>query len=515
MYSLLTLRAKVFLALILVVVLTSFAISAAAYHSAADSLEKALGDKLVTLARTTAALIDGDKHQTLKTVSDMDSEAYSEIYDLLATVKEEAGIAFTYTLAGDGAQTYFVVDIDDEPCEIGEAYQVEPEMLLAFKGVPVYTHGSYTDEWGTFKSGYAPIYNSHGNVVAIIGVDMRYDDVKAARILLLKKITFPFLLGLLLAMGAAYVITRRVTRDIVQATDDLNEVAGELARETEMGRKGTRAISAAMQEVAIGSSEETQYLEDIVHKVRDLSSGAESVARDASSVTASTGHVVKAAREGSLAIAEIMAKMSDIEASTIELAATVGHLGGKSDQIGNIVDVISEFAEQTNLLALNAAIEAARAGDAGRGFAVVAEEVRKLAGRAGEAAREITDLIGVIGTEINETGASMANSRSKVAEGVEMANTSQNTFNSILNNAEDSASLVDAIAVAARQQAAASEQIMQSMEQLNEINRGRLDSFDQVTLAGSDLNKLANAMAEVGDRLQLIATKMQKTVSSG
>lgn len=513
MYSL-TLRAKVFWALLVVVVLTSFAISAAAYYSAADSLEKALGDKLVTLARTSAALIDGNKHQTLTTTSDMDSETYRELYNLLACIKEEAGIAFIYTLTGDGAQSYFVIDIDDQPCEIGEEYQMLPEMLLAFKGVPGYTDGFYTDEWGTFKSGYAPIYNSHGNVVAIIGVDMRYDDVMAARILLLKRITIPFFLGLLLAMGAAYVITRRVTRDVVQATGDLNKVAGELAQETEKGRKGTMAISAAMQEVATGSSEETQYMKDIVHKARELSSGAESVARDATSVAASTGNVVKAAQGGSLAAEEIMAKMSDIESSTIELATAVGHLRGKSDQIGKIVDVISEFAEQTNLLALNAAIEAARAGNAGRGFAVVAEEVRKLARRAGEAAREITDLIGVIGAEINETGASMANNRRKVADGVKMANTSQSTFNSIVNSAKNSASLVDAIAAAARQQAAASEQIMQAMEQLSEINRGRLTSLDQVALAGSDLNKLANTMAEVGDRLQLIASKIQKTVSS-
>lgn len=93
--------------------------------------------------------------------------------------------------------------------------------------------------------------------------------------------------------------------------------------------------------------------------------------------------------------------MQTIEDKTNATASVIGELEGRSKQIGQIVEVISNIAAQTNLLALNAAIEAARAGEAGRGFAVVAEEVRKLAEQSQEAAKQITELINDVQTHTN------------------------------------------------------------------------------------------------------------------
>ena len=138
----------------------------------------------------------------------------------------------------------------------------------------------------------------------------------------------------------------------------------------------------------------------------------------------------------------------------------MGQIEGSSRKISDIIGVIDEIARQTNLLALNAAVEAARAGDAGRGFAVVATEVRSLAQRSSQAAKDIKDLI--------------TNSNSQVQQGVDLVNKAGAALAEIVGSIKSVADIVGDIAAASTEQATGIEQVNKALAQMDEVDAAEL-----------------------------------------
>jgi methyl-accepting chemotaxis protein len=134
---------------------------------------------------------------------------------------------------------------------------------------------------------------------------------------------------------------------------------------------------------------------------------------------------------------------------------------GSSGQISDIIGVIDEIARQTNLLALNAAVEAARAGEAGQGFAVVAAEVRSLAQRSSDAAKDIKDLIG--------------KSNGQVKDGVTLVSGAGQALNEIVESIKEVASVISAIAAASTQQATSLEQVASTLSRMDEVSQNKAD----------------------------------------
>ena len=155
--------------------------------------------------------------------------------------------------------------------------------------------------------------------------------------------------------------------------NEISQAADDLSRRTEQQASSLEETAASLEEVTAAVRKAAQNMTE----ARDVVATAK----------------VSAERSGAV-VRETVAAMRDIETS--------------SKQINNIIGVIDEIAFQTNLLALNAGVEAARAGDAGRGFAVVATEVRGLAQRSAEAAKEIKTLLGASHTKV-ESGAKLVN----------------------------------------------------------------------------------------------------------
>jgi methyl-accepting chemotaxis protein len=136
----------------------------------------------------------------------------------------------------------------------------------------------------------------------------------------------------------------------------------------------------------------------------------------------------KRAEDGNSVVKGAVEQMNKIEEKVSISSNIVNVLGEKSNELGNIVYMITQIAEQTNLLALNAAIEAARAGEQGRDFAVVAEEVRKLAEQSGIAAGQIGGLIHEIQNEIDDAVKSMSEGNGAVKDGIIMVENTVSVF---------------------------------------------------------------------------------------
>ena len=184
-------------------------------------------------------------------------------------------------------------------------------------------------------------------------------------------------------------------------------------------------------------------------------------------------------KDSDAALGEMLASMNDIKSS-----------GGK---IAKIIKVIDEIAFQTNILALNAAVEAARAGEAGAGFAVVAAEVRNLAQRSAQAAKDTADLI--------EESIGRSDAGSAKLEKVAV----------VIRAIKDSASkvkiLVDEVNQGSQEQARGAEQVSKAMQQMGQVTQANAASSEQTAAAGQELAAQAESMSSIALELRAVVTE--------
>ncbi|MBY0083588.1 methyl-accepting chemotaxis protein [Brevibacillus brevis] len=194
--------------------------------------------------------------------------------------------------------------------------------------------------------------------------------------------------------------------------------AEQLTASSKQTSQATEQIAITIQEMTEGTDRQSQNVEESQQEVEEISAGIEKIAARAQSVSAAAASTSELATEGDRTIQQSVSQMNGIGETMENLTALVGGLGKRSEQIGQIVEVITQISGQTNLLALNAAIEAARAGEHGKGFAVVADEVRKLAEQASASAQEISQLVASIQMETNEAVLTMEKGSQEVADGM-------------------------------------------------------------------------------------------------
>jgi methyl-accepting chemotaxis protein len=257
-------------------------------------------------------------------------------------------------------------------------------------------------------------------------------------------------LGKLSDGDLTYRIDADFPRAYMQIRDDFNAAIGRLQDTVQRIAVSSTEISNAASEISTATTDLSQRTEEQAASLEQTSASMEEIsvtvrknAENAQHANSLTQGAREVAGKGESVVAEAVTAMAQIEES--------------SRKISDIISVIDEIARQTNLLALNAAVEAARAGEAGRGFAVVATEVRSLAQRSSQAAKDIKELI--------------VGSSNQVQDGVQLVNRAGDALKEIMVSIRSVAEIVSDIAVASGEQATGIDQINKALGQMDEVTQ--------------------------------------------
>ena len=304
-----------------------------------------------------------------------------------------------------------------------------------------------------------------------------YSSLQRLRI----SITVGTVIFLLLTGGIIWLITRSIT-------GPLNRMIGALASGANQVTSASGQVSSASHSLAEGASEQAAAIEETSASLEEMSSMTKQNAENATQVNN--------------LMAEAKSIVDKAGASMKQMSDSMAAISSAGQEIGKIIKTIDEIAFQTNLLALNAAVEAARAGEAGAGFAVVSDEVRNLAQRAAEAARNTASLIEGTITRINQ--------------GNELVSTTDEAFIEVTTSSNKVAELIGEIAAASTEQAQGIDQINLAVSQMDQVTQKNAASAEESASASEELNAQSASMLDiVGELITLVggsatSTRMQQ-----
>ncbi len=272
--------------------------------------------------------------------------------------------------------------------------------------------------------------------------------------------------GVLLWMAIHFGVNKpigRIVTALLSGSDQVASAAGQVA--------------STSQSLAQGASEQASSIEEISSSLEEMSSMTRQNAdnsRAATGLMAETNRTVQAA-----------------DKSARDMEAAMDSIKNASDQTSKIIKTIDEIAFQTNLLALNAAVEAARAGEAGKGFAVVAEEVRNLAMRSAEAAKNTSSLI--------------EDTLTRVDGGVQVVDNLKSALGQVTTAASKVSALVEEIAAASGEQAQGIDQVNSSINQMDKVTQGNAAAAEQGAAAAEQLSgQAASLSGTIGNLVTLV-----------
>ncbi len=267
----------------------------------------------------------------------------------------------------------------------------------------------------------------------------------------------------------------------------INSTASEVSHSTEKTQQTAKELAQA-------SDKQAREIASASAAVTDMADSMSTVSQDADNSAQVAQQSVDIAQKGAQVVRNTIGSMENIRETIQETSKRIKRLGESSQEIGDIVGLITEIADQTNILALNAAIQASTAGDAGRGFAVVADEVQRLAERAGNATKQIEGLVNTIQADTNEAVKSMEISTAGVVSGASMAEDAGVALKEIESVSTQLSNLIKGISDSTKQQSKVALSVSDTMNVIQEITLQTSEGTDETSTSLSALNELSGEL---------------------
>lgn len=447
---------------------------------------------------------------------------------------------------------------------IGDMYAQPPEVsdtlskMLASKQ-PTFTD-TYTDQHGTWTTIAYPLQDEQGSIFAYFAVDADASTIPQGLESLLKYSVTILIVFLVLILLFQYFIVRKTLlpiRNLVRGIERvsqghfnvtiatgkgelglINEQFNQMVRKihtmivkvketsievtqsardllaiTEQNSIKSELITQSVQMTAAGIQTQEQATVDSARAMSDISKVIQSIAGSAATVTDEAYTMEQKSLEGSHVVEQVTQQMGLITQSVDDTSKAIRTLENRSQEIAQILKMITGISTQTNLLALNAAIEASRVGEHGKGFAVVAGEVRKLAEQTKQSAGQVTEIIHQIRHEIHSAAAMMAKGTEEVVAGMKIAEQTGVLFGQILHTTKNVSLQIQEVSSATEEISASTEQITSTAAELTATAHRTSLATKDITRTVEEQQTSMKSIVDSSHALTALSEELQQLIA--
>jgi methyl-accepting chemotaxis protein len=306
-----------------------------------------------------------------------------------------------------------------------------------------------------------------------------------------------------LRLGVSDAALTPLIAGIGQVMETLKKFVTEIREAAlQLSTSSSEVLAAATQNES-STSAQASAIHETTATMEELKGASHQIAENAQMVASIAEQTLVGARQGEGAIKQFMGAMESVKRNAVEVDDAIAKLSKRVERIGTVVEVIDEIADRSDLLALNAALEGAKAGEAGRGFSIVAAEMRRLAENVMESTKEIKNLITEIREATHAAKEASDGNKKMAGEGEKLGGNAMTSVSGILSGIQETSDAARVIHLATQQQRTATEQVVQSMSEIEEVTRQAQTGSKQATGAAAELTKLAERLADLVKRFKV------------